>query len=125
VRCGVQVAASGVNCGAKIARRRSARWALDPSEGCPPVNKSDDWQRGLRSRRERPRGRAAEQRYEFASLHSITSSASASSPGGIVKLSVLAVFRLMRNSNLDGNSIGSSPGLAPLRMRPAYTPARR
>src|SRR5262249_40174649 len=79
----------------------------------------------LRPRRERPGGRTAEQHDELAALHSITSSASASNPGGIVNLSVLAVFRLMRNSNLDGTSIGSSLGLTPLRMRPAYTPARR
>jgi hypothetical protein len=37
----------------------------------------------LRARRERPRGRrAAEQQYELAALHSITSSARASSDGG-------------------------------------------
>jgi hypothetical protein len=38
-----------------------------------------DLPRLLRARRERPRSRAAEQRDEVASLHSITSSASASS----------------------------------------------
>src|SRR5262249_57846517 len=37
----------------------------------------------LRACREWPRRRAAEQRYELASPHSITSSASASSPSGI------------------------------------------
>src|SRR5436305_96817 len=36
----------------------------------------------LRARRERPRSRAAEQRYERAAVHSITSSASASVPVG-------------------------------------------
>ena len=46
--------------------------------------------------------------------YSTTSSASASSPGGIVKPSVLALLRLMINSNVTGNSIGNSPGLAPL-----------
>jgi hypothetical protein len=40
----------------------------------------------LRARRERPRGRAAEQRDELATAaHSITSSASASSVGGMCR----------------------------------------
>jgi hypothetical protein len=42
------------------------------------VEKSDHWHRRLlRARRERPHGRAAEQRYELAAFHSITSSARA------------------------------------------------
>ena len=46
----------------------------------------------LRARRERPRRRrAAEQRDELAPLHSITSSARASSDGGTVRPSILAV----------------------------------
>ena len=45
--------------------------------------------------------------------HSITSSARASSDGGNSRPSALAVFRLMRNSNLVGCSTASSPGLAP------------
>ena len=46
----------------------------------------------LRARRQRPRGRrAAEQRDELAPLHSITSSARASSVGGTVRPSILAV----------------------------------
>src|SRR5262249_50055078 len=50
----------------------------------------------LRARRERPRGScAAEQRDELAPVHSITSSASASSLSGIWRPSVLAVFRLI------------------------------
>jgi hypothetical protein len=48
----------------------------------------------LRPRRERPRcRRAAEKRDERASLHSMTSSASASSVGGISRPSALAVFK--------------------------------
>src|SRR5262249_38892620 len=54
----------------------------------------------LRMRRERPRSRAAEQRDELATLHSITSSARASSVSGTVRLSALAVLRLMISSNL-------------------------
>src|SRR6266699_700533 len=50
--------------------------------------------------------------------HSITSSASARSLGGISRPSALAVLRLIRNSNLVGCSTGNSPGLPPLRIRP-------
>ena len=45
----------------------------------------------LRDRRERPRGRATEQRDELAPSHSITSSARASSGVGRVRPSILAV----------------------------------
>src|SRR6516165_6997132 len=73
----------------------------------------------LRARRERPRGyRAAEQRDERAAVHSITSSAVASSVGGRSSPSALAVLRLITNSNLVGCTTGRSPGLAPLRIRP-------
>src|SRR5262249_45080839 len=55
----------------------------------------------LRARRQRPCGcRAAEQRDERAALHSITSSASASSLSGIWRPRALAVLRLMTSSNL-------------------------
>ena len=57
----------------------------------------------LRARRERPRRRrAAEQRDELAPFHSITSSARASSVGGTVRPSALAVLRLITSSNLVG-----------------------
>jgi hypothetical protein len=72
----------------------------------------------LRARRERPRRRAAEQRYELAPNHSITSSARASSVGGTVRPSALAVWWLMTSSNLLACTTGRSAGLAPLRMRP-------
>jgi hypothetical protein len=64
----------------------------------------------LSARRERPRGRAAEQRDELAALHSITSSASASRFGGISIPRVFAVFRLMISSNLVGCKTGNSAG---------------
>jgi hypothetical protein len=51
-------------------------------------------------------------------LHSITSSASASSLSGTVRPSILAVWALMTNSNLIDCTTGNSAGLAPLRMRP-------
>src|SRR5262249_3209588 len=54
----------------------------------------------LRARRERPCRRAAEQRYELASFHSITSSARASSVGGPSMPSACAVLRLRTNTNL-------------------------
>src|SRR5262249_8535591 len=71
----------------------------------------------LRARRERPCRRAAEQRDEVAACHSITSSARASSVGGTVTPSALAVLRLMINSTLVACRTGRSPGFSPLRMR--------
>ena len=50
--------------------------------------------------------------------YSISSSASVSNVGGISRSSVLAVLRLITNSNLVARSTGSSAGLAPLRIRP-------
>src|SRR5262249_27381906 len=72
----------------------------------------------LRAHREGPRRRrAAEQRDELASLHSITSSARARSVGGTSRPSVLAVFRLITSSYLVGACTGKSLGFSPLRMR--------
>src|SRR5262249_26585474 len=48
--------------------------------------------------------------------HSITSSARASSAGGTVRPSALAVVRLMINSSLTGCSTGRSPAFAPLKI---------
>src|SRR5262249_45800341 len=74
----------------------------------------------LRAGSQRPRGRrAAEQRYEHAAVHSITSSASASNLSGISIPSALAVLRLMTSSSLFTCSTGKSAGLRPLRIRPA------
>ena len=58
-----------------------------------------------------------EQLQQMAS-YSITSSASASSAGGTLRRSILAVCRLMTNSNLLDCITGKSAGFAPLRMRP-------
>src|SRR5262249_38855205 len=85
----------------------------------------------LRPRRQRTRrSRGADKREERAAVHrwvghSITSSAMARTPGGIVRPSILAVLRLMTNSNLVGCMTGRSAGLAPLRIRPTYVPAWR
>ena len=51
--------------------------------------------------------------------YSITSSAIASTPDGIARPSVLAVLRLITNSNLVGCMTGRSAGFSPLRMRAA------
>jgi hypothetical protein len=51
-----------------------------------------------------------------ASCYSITASARASIAGAISRPSLLAVLRLMINSNLVGCSIGRSADLAPLRI---------
>ena len=50
-------------------------------------------------------------------LHSITSSARASSVGGTSRPSALAVLRLMASSYLVGVCTGRSAGFSPLRMR--------
>ena len=94
---------------------------------CPTVNKSDHRHyRLLRPRRERPSSRcASEQRDELAPCHSITSSARASSEGGTVKPSALAVLRLITSSNLVGSCTGKSAGFSPLRMRSTYEAERR
>ena len=50
-------------------------------------------------------------------IYSITSSARASSVGGIVRPSARAVLRLMLNPNLTGPCTARSPGFSPRRMR--------
>src|SRR5215831_19199228 len=68
---------------------------------------------------------AAEKRDELAPLHSITSSARASSIGGTSMPSALAVLRLITRSYLVGAWTGRSAGFSPLRMRSTYPAARR
>jgi len=50
-------------------------------------------------------------------IHSITSLARASSDGGIMMPSVLAVLRLITSSYFVGDCTGRSAGFSPLRMR--------
>src|SRR5262245_30291812 len=57
--------------------------------------------------------------------HSISLSARDRNDGGIVRLSALAVFRLMTRSNLVGCSTGMSTGFLPLRIMPTCSAARR
>ena len=71
----------------------------------------------LRVRCKRPRCRTANNRDELAALHSITSSARASSDGGTVRPRPFAVLRLITNSYLVGAWTGRSAGFSPLRMR--------
>jgi hypothetical protein len=88
----------------------------------------DRWHlaRLLRARRERPRDcRTAEQGDELAPFHSITSSARASSSGGIVRPSALAVVRLITRPYLVGACTGRSAGFSPFRMRSTYSADRR
>src|SRR5262249_2031151 len=88
----------------------------------PAAEKSDHLHRQLLcARRERPRNhRAAEQRDELALVHSMTSSARCCRIQGTSRPSAFAVMRLMTSSNFVGASTGSSPGLAPRRMRSTY-----
>src|SRR5262245_1246907 len=61
-------------------------------------------------------GKAAEQRYERAAPHSITSSASESRLSEILTPSTFAVLRLITSSYLVGCRTGRSAGFAPLRI---------
>jgi len=65
--------------------------------------------RRLRPRHERPRDRrAAEQRDELTPLHSITSSARTSRPGGTVKPSAFAVLILMGTSKNSSRQVATN-----------------
>src|SRR5262249_29249319 len=85
----------------------------------------DDRRRLLRAHRERPHCRPAHERDERAAVHSITSSARASSIAGRSSPAALALLRLITSSNAVGCTTGRSAGLVPRRIRPAYTPASR
>src|SRR5262249_50922842 len=79
----------------------------------------------LRARRERPCCRAAEQRSdELAPLHSITSSARASTVAGMSRPNAFPVLRLTTSSYFVGACTGRSAGFSPLRMRSTYPAAR-
>src|SRR5215211_6060481 len=75
----------------------------------------------LPTRRPRPRPCGP----HISPLHSITSSARASSVGGISRPSALAVLRLMTSSNLVACCTGISAGFSPLRILPAQIPTSR
>jgi hypothetical protein len=63
------------------------------------------------------RRRGADERDERAALHSITSSARASTVAGMLRPSAFAVLRLITSSYLVGACTGRSAGFSPLRMR--------
>src|SRR5262245_46151456 len=63
------------------------------------------------------RRRAADERDELAPLHSITSSARASSVGGTSRPSSSAVLRLITSSYFVGACTGRSAGFSPFKMR--------
>src|SRR5262249_693606 len=74
----------------------------------------------LRASGQRPRSRrAAEQRDEVATPHSLTSSARPDSGSGTVMPSGFAVLRLMISSTFVACCVGRSAGFSPLSMRPA------
>src|SRR5262245_35308493 len=79
----------------------------------------------LAARRERPRGRTAEQRYELATLHSITSSARCCRNKGTSRPMAFAVLRLMTSSNFVGCSTGRSAALVPCKNLCTNTALRR
>src|SRR5262249_2528819 len=109
---------------AKPFQKRGVPRALRPTRS--RAEKPDRRQLLLRARRERPRGRrAAEQRDELAALHSITSSARASSAAEMSMPSAFATIRLTTRSNLTGCSTGMSAGLVPRRILSTKSPARR
>src|SRR5262245_36971388 len=91
------------------------------------IEKSNERNRlllGMRNEQPRYR-RTAEQIDEFAPIHSITSSARASSVAGMVKPSAFAVLRLTTSSYLVGPCTGRSAGFSPFRMRLTYSAALR
>src|SRR5262249_881813 len=72
----------------------------------------------FRTRHDRPRdGRAGEQRCEFATPHSLPSSARASTVVGTSRPIALAALRLITISYLVGACTGRSAGFSPLRIR--------
>src|SRR5262249_4568811 len=91
------------------------------------IDEADHWHhRLLRRRRQRPRRRrTADKRDEVASVHSITSSARASSAGGISRASAFAALRLITKSTFTTCCTGRSAGFSPLRTRPLYRPTWR
>src|SRR5262245_17041086 len=102
---------------AQLLHKRGHPLAIGRRCGLAQVPDGRQLPRLLRARRERPCRCNAEQRDELAPLHSITSSARASTLAGISMPSALAVLRLSTVSYLVGACTGRSAGLSPLRMR--------
>ena len=118
-RNGIRSPSYGPQCSRFDSTLGGTQQTIRPRSVRRAVEDSNHWHRRLlRARRERPRRRrAAEQRDELAALHSITSSARASSIGGTSRPRAFAVLRLMTSSYLVGACTGRSAGFSPLRMR--------
>src|SRR5262249_6765529 len=108
-----------------LAERTQADRVSGQVRRCAAEEPDHRHRRLLRARRERPRGSAAEQRDELAARHSITSSARVRSMGGTARPMAFAAFKLITSSSCVGNSIGSSAGVAPLKILSMYTATRR
>jgi hypothetical protein len=81
---------------------------------------ADDFEREVnRTRRGRTIHQGQQRTHECSKqyFYSITSSARASSDGGTVRPSVLAVLRFITSTYLIGACTGRSAGFSPLRMR--------
>ena len=107
---------------AQSLHKYSSPWAPDRSRGRTQKSDGRHLRRLLRTCSERPCGRATHQRDELASPHSITSSARASSVGGTMSPSALAVLRLTNSSTFVACWTGRSAGFAPARIRPLWMP---
>ena len=79
-----------------------SRFADESDRTCRDDNRNPVLLRPLLRARRSSSGREQQSGSEIAPPHSITSSATASSAGGMVRPSALAAFRLIRNSNLVG-----------------------
>jgi len=86
---------------------KAAKRALNASGDERPRKAYQRHCRLLCARSERPRCSTAEQRDEFAALHSMTSSATESSVGGTVRPGIRAVWALMTSSNFVTCTTGS------------------
>ena len=128
--CSVEVRSHPADIKLKIRSKPPSQLRHPPKEGLHPLlpsgspsgnphkhSNSPHAVRLLRLCPNRPRRRTGKSRDELTSPHSITSSARASSDGGTVRPSVLAVLRLMTNSYLVAACTGRSAGFSPLRMR--------
>jgi hypothetical protein len=100
----------------------------DPADAGPGVQPCAQRPEGAVVRRSGEPGEADSRLEELAAWveHALLDdgSARASTDGGIVSPSALAVFRLMTRSNFVGCSTGRSAGLAPLRSLSTYVAAR-
>src|SRR5215510_14822097 len=112
-----------------LGQRRAAGIPADIDAEVLPFDPAELSQRMTERRyvrlQDRVRRRATHQRYELAAVHSIISSARASSVGGISRPSAFATIRLITKSNLVGCSTGMSAGFAPRSILSTKSPARR